>query len=318
MDEEKYFRELIYSARINGATDIILREGENVYLRILNSMEKSDELCSSETMKWMFNYFNSCDRIGEKGDRTDIDSSFEDRGRYRVNLFTSDRKMCSVIRIIRNKIPELTEIGVSLKIPEVIHENRGLNLIVGKTGSGKSTTMASVIKYITDRWPWHIITLEDPIEYRFQCSMGLVTQRELGSDFLSFREGIKSALRQSPDLIMIGEIRDYESLKAAIEAAESGTGVLCSMHSLGAEKTLSRMLALFPGQERDFARFSISSCLNLIQSQILFEKDRKLNMDYELLFGNRAVRATIREGRMNQLDNLILLGKSEGMKKFDF
>lgn len=316
-DCKKLFSEILYQARLLKVTDVIFREGENIYYRIHDDMVRTDGVCSEEIMGWLHGYLNMSLSVADGLGQLDIDASFEAGGRYRINLFTSEKKRCSVVRIINDEILPMAELGIYEGLPELIHERRGINLIAGKTSSGKSTTMASLMKQLSDRWPWHIITLEDPIEYRIQGTVGLVTQRELGTDFLTFREGIKSALRQSPDLIMIGEIRDIDAVRAALAAAESGTGVLATMHSLGAEQTISRLLAMYPGEERDFARYSIAAALNFIQSQVLRRSERGIAMDYELLIANKGIAATIREGRINQLDNLILLGKKDGMKQFN-
>ncbi len=312
------FREILANARKEKVTDVIFKEGENVYFRVQDSIIISEYMSSECLMRWLHGYFNQSENISEGRGKIDLDTSFTDGGRYRINLFTSGKKKCSVVRIINEAVPEMDDLGLFEGLPALIHDKKGINLIVGKTGSGKSTTMASLINRIASKYPWHIITLEDPIEYELSGGIGIITQRELESDFLTFQDGIKSALRQSPDLIMIGEIRSVDALRAAISAAESGTGVLATMHSLGAEQTISRILAMFPGEERDFVRFSLASSLTFIQSQVLKREGGVYKMDYELLISNKGIAGTIREGRLNQLENLILLGKKEGMKRFGF
>lgn len=314
---EQYFIEILQESRNHFVTDLLLKEGENIHFRIHDEIVSGESMVSCELMDWLFHSLGSQDRVSEGLPGRDSDLAFEKNGRYRINRFTSEGRLCACIRIINNDLPSLDKLGVNLSLPGFIHENRGISLVVGKTGSGKSTTMAGIITGLLSKWPWHIITLEDPMEYRLASGKGLITQRELGSDFISFREGIRSALRQSPDLIMIGEIRDTLSLRAALDAAESGTGVIATMHSLGAGNTIARIMQMFPGEERDFIRYQLAGNLNFIQSQVLLRQDGKLKLDYELLLGSQAVKNTIAEGSLNQLPNLIQLGRRQGMKSFE-
>lgn len=314
---EEMFNRILAEGRKRSVTDLLFRENELIYFRCHDKIIVGDVRIPKELMEWLFNSFNTSDRVSEGIQCLDSDTAFERDGRYRINRFTAEGRLSACIRIIKNEIPSLAQLGVDGRIPDYIHDLRGISLVVGKTGSGKSTTMAGIINELVATWPWHIITLEDPVEYHLSCSSGLVTQRELGRDFLSFQEGIKSALRQSPDLIMIGEIRDTGSLRAALDAAESGTGVIATMHSLGASNTISRILQMFPAAERDFVRFQLAGNLNLIQSQVLEPRNETLQLDYELLLGTKAVKNTIAEGHFSQLGNLILLGQRQGMKSFE-
>ena len=315
---ETRFHDLLDQARQCQVTDLLLREGEPLHGRIRDQISVLDERITSDLMNWLFGSLGPADRVREEAQGTlDSDLAYEWHGRYRINRFTAEGKLCACIRIIGSSIPPLASLGVDEALPGHIQARRGLSLVVGKTGSGKSTTMAGILTRLLERWPWHIITLEDPMEYRLTPGLGLVTQRELGRDFLCFQEGIRSALRQSPDLVMIGEIRDTASMRSVLAAAESGIGVIATLHSLGAATTLSRILQMFPGAERDFVRFQLAENLNFIQSQVLHKTDGGLKLDYELLLGSQAVKNTIAEGHFNQLANLIFLGQRHGMKPFD-
>ncbi|NLB23108.1 MAG: Flp pilus assembly complex ATPase component TadA [Clostridium sp.] len=314
---EKLFHDILARCRQEQITDILMKEELEIHYRLEDEIVPGGEVVPKELMQWLFTSFNQTDRVREGSERLDFDSAYDYKGRYRINRFTSEGKLCATIRIIRDGIPDLKSLGVSEQLPDLIYKNRGINLVVGKTGSGKSTTLAAVLSRLLEDWPWHIISLEDPVEYHLPAGKGLVTQRELGRDFLSFSEGIKSALRQSPDLLMIGEIRDPNSMRAALDAAESGIGVIATLHSLGASTTLSRIMQMFPGTERDFVRFQLGENLNFIQSQILNKTPEGLKLDYELLIGSPAVKNTILEGNFKQLSNMIFLGQRQGMKNFN-
>lgn len=314
---EALFHQLLKECREKGITDILMKEEQPLHLRLRDEIIQESRIIPRELMQWMFNTFNQAERIREGSQRLDADTAYEHDGRYRINRFTSEGRLCATIRIIQGRIPDLGALGVSDQLPGLICQHRGLSLVVGKTGSGKSTTMAATLARLLQQMPWHIISLEDPVEYHLPRGKGLVTQRELGRDFLSFAEGIKSALRQSPDLLMIGEIRDTASMRAVLDAAESGIGVIATLHSLGAATTLSRILQMFPGAERDFVRFQLGENLNFIQSQVLRKTAEGLKLDYELIIGTAAVKNTILEGNFNQLPNLIFLGQRQGMKPFE-
>lgn len=313
---EELFIGILEEARRRCVTDLFLREEEVLYYRLADQIVSGETWIPRALMEWLFRSFNTTDRIGEGQPCLDSDTAYEREGRYRINRFTAQGRLSACIRVIKTEVPPLETLGIDARLPGYIYEKRGISLVVGKTGSGKSTTLAGIISQLVARWPWHVITLEDPVEYQLPGGRGLVTQRELGRDFLSFGEGIRSALRQSPDLVMIGEVRDTASLRAALDAAESGTGVIATMHSLGAAHTLTRSLQLFPSAERDFVRFQLAGSINLIQSQVLERSEAGLTLDYELLLGTQAVKNTIAEGQFSQLVNLIQLGQRQGMKSF--
>jgi len=245
-----------------------------------------------------------------------MDVSFEYHGRYRVNCFSSMGKRCAAMRVISDEIRTLKNLGLPEDLSSRVIDRKGLSLIVGKTGAGKSTTLAAITQSILMNEKAHIITLEDPVEYRYTRMKGEITQREMGIDFPGFEVGIQDALRQSPDYIVIGEIRTLSALKAAISAAEAGHGIIGTIHSIGAARTLTRMLSMFSEAEKEFIRYQLSANLNFILSQKLTYNDRKAHLDYELMLNIPSMENTIREGRFNQMDNLILLGEKQGMKRF--
>ncbi len=315
--DEKVLNFLSYGRKI-GASDIILKEDENISYRVKGKVERVKRKVTSEEMDSVYINMKPSGFIYEYADPvSNYDIAFEYEGRYRVNLFLSNEKKCAVFRIINSDIKSLTDLSLPKNISDMVKNDKGLSLVVGKTGAGKSTTLAAIIKDILETDQCHIITLEDPIEYIFGNNRGIVTQRELGKDFLSFEEGIYQSLRQSPDYIVIGEIRNSSSLRAAIMAAEAGHGIIATMHSLGAEKTITKMLSMFPDSEKDFFRYEIATNLNFVLSQKLYYEKEQTNLDYEFLRNTKSVSNTIREGRLNQINNIIMLSEKDNMKAFD-
>lgn len=314
---DRCIRFVLEEARERGASDIVFKEDKRAILRLYGDMMEVGEVISKEDMERFFNYLKPVGFVNEYlGPPVGIDASFEYKGRYRANFFTSMGKKCMAIRVISEGIRDLQELGLPRNLTGMVMEKKGLSLIVGKTGAGKSTTLAAITQEILKREKAHIITLEDPVEYRFRSFEGEVTQREMGMDFLSFETGITEALRQSPDYIVIGEIRNLSALKAAIMAAEAGHGILGTLHSFGASRTMTRMLSMFPDTEKEFVRYQLSSNLNFILSQQLKFQGKLPVIDYELMVNIPSMENTIREGRFNQIDNLILLGEKQGMKRF--
>ena len=306
---------VLNAARVGEATDIILKEGEIASYRINGRLEAGGVQIDSSFMEELFRNLTPASAC-YTGLPSSLDLAFECRGRYRANLFTAEGRKCAVLRVIKERVGSLTELGLPDLLVDRIAARKGLSLVVGKTGSGKSTTLASITQELLKREDAHVVTLEDPVEFRLQSNRGTATQRELGRDFSSFEDGIYQALRQSPDFIVIGEIRNLSSLKAALTAAEAGHGIIGTIHSSGASRTLTRMLAMIPESEKEFARFQISSVLNFMLSQRLEYSEKGPSLDYELLLNIQSVENTIREGRINQLDNLIFLGEKLGMRRF--
>lgn len=315
---DRCIKSVLEEARKRGASDIVLKEDQQVMYRIHGELHESGLITSRKELERFTSFLKPAEFVHEYiGSSQGIDVSFEYRGRYRVNCFSSMGMRCAVIRVITDRIRSLEELGLPQDLSERVMKKKGLSLIVGKTGAGKSTTLAAVTDGILKKEKAHIITLEDPVEYKYSCHRGVVTQRELGKDFSSFDQGLQDALRQSPDYIIIGEIRTLNALKAAVSAAEAGHGIIGTIHSIGAARTLTRMLSMFSEQEKEFVRYQLSSNLNFILSQKLEFKDKKAHLDYELMINVNAIENTIREGRFNQIDNLILLGEKQGMKRFD-
>lgn len=309
---------ILNEARDLGASDIVMKEEQRAVYRIKGKLMESEVSVSKDQMTRFFTLMQPAGYVQEYigGGTSGMDVGFEENGRYRANFFSSMGKKCAVIRVIKNEIPSLTELGLPEHLSKRVLNKRGLSLIVGKTGSGKSTSLASIAQDILMKEKVHMITLEDPVEFSYRGLKGELTQRELGTDFAGFERGIHDALRQSPDFLMIGEIRTLGALKAAVSAAEAGHGIIGSIHSMGAARTLTRMLSMFEEQEKEFVRFQLSQNLNFILSQKLIYSDKQTELDYELFINSTSMENTIREGRFHQIDNLLLLGEKQGMKRF--
>lgn len=311
--------------RKRGVSDLFFKENDTLKYRFLNDVYDTEIICSNNILSEIFSF--RCNDFLVKEDLdviSDYDYSIDLNGRYRVNYFNSNGKKTCVIRVINKEIPEIENLNLDSNLVENIIKNKGLNLFVGKTCSGKSTTISSICKKILETNKVHILTLEDPIEYDLESvnSQGIVNQRELGKDFNNFNSAIKSALRQNPDIIVVGEIRDKETMKTVLLAVESGITVISSFHSEGAKNTIEKIYSLFTKEERDLVTNILASELNIIQSQRLikvFNKDKEeLKLDYELLYKTTSVQNIIKENNLNELESIIILNKKLGMKLFSY
>lgn len=258
----------------------------------------------------------------EKTNESDASYMYRMEGKkfyFRVNVFRQRNACGAVMRLIPSEIPTLE----GLALPEVFRtlcmKRRGLILVTGPTGSGKTTTLAAMIEYMSRTRNEHIITIEDPIEYVFPHGTGVVNQRQLGSDTLTFANAIHSALREDPDIIMIGEMRDLETISAALTAAETGHLVLSTLHTVGAAKTIDRVIDVFPAEQQGQVRVQLSGVLEAVVSQQLIPNrmntGRKLAL--EIMLGNHAVANLIHEGKTGQIQSLMQLNSGEGMVTMD-
>jgi len=240
-------------------------------------------------------------------------------GRFRGNAHYSRGALEAAFRYIPNVIPELGRLGHRQSIFDLCNLQRGLLLVTGTTGSGKSTTMASMIQYISQQRSGVIVTVEDPVEYIFQNASSLVKQREIGSDTKSFGEALRHALRQDPDVILVGEMRDPETISAAITAAETGHLVIATIHTIDAPKAIDRMVDAFSGDQQPQIVAQLANALQAVVSQRLVPKEDGSGrlLATELLVANAGVRACIRERRWEQLVGLIEIGARDGMHTID-
>ncbi len=261
------------------------------------------------------------DQISQFESKGELDFSFSNPGlgRFRVNVYKQRGSYCMALRVVALQIPSMKE----LRLPEVISElcmkRRGLILVTGPTGSGKSTTLAAMIDYMNHHRNEHIMTIEDPIEYLHKHDQSIINQREIGHDSESFANALRASLRQDPDVILVGEMRDLETIQTAITAAETGHLVLSTLHTIGAAKTVDRIIDVFPPHQQQQIRVQLASVMEaVISQQILPKADGTGRIAaFETMIANSAIRNLIREGKTHQMQTVIQTGSKLGMQTMD-
>jgi twitching motility protein PilT len=247
--------------------------------------------------------------------KRELDCGFNvDDVRFRVNVsFTCDH-LRIVARVITSHQPTLEEVGLSENVKKILDQKEGLILVVGPTGSGKSTTLAAMINYLNENYRYNIVTFEDPIEFLFTPKKSIISQRQYGSDFLSFPEGLSHVLRQDPNVIMIGEMRDLETIASAITIAETGHLVFATLHTANSAQSIERMIDIFPAHQQNQIKSQLSNILSAVISQHLIPgKDGGRIAAREIMLNNSAVANLIRENKITQLKNVIETSSGEGM-----
>jgi len=259
--------------------------------------------------------FNSFLTAGDK----DFSISIGKLGRFRVNTFIQRGSLAAAIRLVYTELPDPKDLLIPESVLELHKLNKGLVLVTGPSGSGKSTTLSCIIDLINKTRKCHIITLEEPIEYLHQHKMSIVNQREIGQDTPSYARGLKAALRESPDVILVGEMRDLETISTAITAAETGHLVLSTLHTLGASKTIDRIIDTFPPNQQHQIRIQLSTILRAVVSQQLIpSKKRGRVAAFEVMYSQNAIQNLIRENKTYQIDSVIHSGKNYGMQSMDY
>jgi twitching motility protein PilT len=250
----------------------------------------------------------------------ETDFSFEVPGvaRFRVNAFNHNRGAGAVFRTIPSKILSMDDLGMGQIFKDLAMTPRGIVLVTGPTGSGKSTTLAAMVDYINDTKYDHILTVEDPIEFVHESKKSLINQREVHRDTLGFNEALRSALREDPDVILVGEMRDLETIRLALSAAETGHVVFGTLHTSSAAKTIDRIVDVFPAEEKSMVRSMLSESLQGVISQTLLKKNGGGRIAaHEIMIGTPAIRNLIREAKIAQMYSAIQTGSSLGMQTMD-
>ena len=254
-------------------------------------------------------------------ERGELDFSYSNPGlgRFRVNIYKQRGSYSMALRVVALTIPSMESLRLPAILKELAKKQRGLILVTGPTGSGKSTTLAAMIDHMNKTRNEHIITIEDPIEYLHKHEMSVVNQREIGHDSQSFANALRAALRQDPDVILVGEMRDLETISTAITAAETGHLVLSTLHTIGAAKTVDRIIDVFPPHQQQQVRIQLASVIEaVISQQILPKADGSGRVAaFEIMIANPAIRNLIREGKTHQIQTVLQTGSTVGMLTMD-
>jgi twitching motility protein PilT len=313
--------ELLAFAVKNHASDLHLSAGLPPMIRVDGDIRRINvpPLEHKEVHALIYDIMNDKQRRDYE-EFLETDFSFELPGiaRFRVNAFHQDRGAAAVFRTIPSKVLTLDDLNCPPVFKELTQKPRGLILVTGPTGSGKSTTLAAMIDYINSNNYSHILTIEDPIEFVHQSKKSLVNQREVHRDTQSFNAALRSALREDPDVILVGEMRDLETIRLALTAAETGHLVFGTLHTSSAAKTIDRIIDVFPAEEKDMVRAMLSESLQAVIAQTLLKKvGGGRTAAWEIMIGTPAIRNLIRENKVAQMYSAIQTGRKDGMQTLD-
>ncbi|MBR9867634.1 MAG: type IV pilus twitching motility protein PilT [Oceanospirillales bacterium] len=304
-----------------GASDLHITAGMPPVIRVDGEVRriKLPSLEHKQVHTLIYDIMNDKQRKDYE-DRFETDFSFEVPGlaRFRVNAYNQNRGAAAVFRTIPSKVLTMDDLGMGQVFRNLSNNARGLVLVTGPTGSGKSTTLAAMVDYINETRSEHILTIEDPIEFVHQSKKCLVNQREVHRDTLGFEEALRSALREDPDIILVGEMRDLETIRLALTAAETGHLVFGTLHTTSAAKTIDRIIDVFPAAEKSMVRSMLSESLQGVISQTLLKKPKGGRVAaHEIMVGTPAIRNLIREDKVAQMYSAIQTGAAFGMITLD-
>lgn len=314
--------EILQKAIDRKASDIHITAGSPVIIRVNGSLVPMDDntLSPDDTKELTFQVVvdKQRERLDDLGE---VDTSYSNPGlgRFRINAYKQRAAYGMALRVVNSEIPSITQLGLPKVIEKLCEGRRGLILVTGPTGSGKSTTLASMINQMNHHRQDHIITIEDPIEFLHKHNTSIVNQREIGSDTMTFANALRASLRQDPDVILVGEMRDLETISTAITAAETGHLVLSTLHTIGAAKTIDRIIDVFSPHHQQQVRIQLASMISaIISQQILPRADGKGRVAaFEIMVATQAIRNLIREGKTHQIQTIIQTGNKYGMQTMD-
>jgi twitching motility protein PilT len=317
---DQFFQVLVES----GASDLHLGQGQPPKIRRHGEVTAiREEALSEEEMAFMMSEISGADRWEKYLEGGDLDFAYEmdEHSRFRCNFLKQTHGFGCVFRLIPTKIMTLDQLGIPAVVKEFGHLRGGLVLVTGPTGSGKSTTLAALIDYINENFTRHIITIEEPIEFVHNNKRSIITQREVPENASSFPQGLKAALREDADIVLVGEMRDLETIQLALTAAETGLLVFGTLHTNNARKTVDRMIDVFPSDQQSQVRTMLASSLRGVVAQLLLKKSAEAGGGRiavnEILVVNSAAAAIIREGATQKLQDVIVGGKGQGMQFMD-
>lgn len=310
------FEEFILEAREMGASDIHLTVGAPTVVRINGELRKFKELSDIVVNRTILSILNAeQEQLLTTGQDIDFSFQLNNGARQRVNVFRQSGKLACCIRLLNDNIPSLEELKMPPVLNELAEKKGGLILITGPTGSGKSTTLSAIVDHINKNRACHIITIEDPIEYKYVQDKATIHQREIGRDVPSFSYALRSALREDPDVILVGEMRDYETISLAMTAAETGHLVLATLHTSSAAQTIDRIIDACPPHAQDQVRAQLANMFEGVVSQTLVPtadgKGRVAAL--EILTGTDAIKNMIRSNKIPQMDSTMQQSSRQGM-----
>lgn len=314
--------ELLRFALESGGSDLHISAGEPPVIRIHGEMTKVDlpPLDKEDVHNMVYDILSDFQRkVFEEHLELDFSFGLGDLARFRVNVFKQHRGESAVFRTIPSKIPTFEELNLPRVFKDIASLEKGLVLVTGPTGSGKSTTLAAIIDFINDTVKEHILTIEDPIEFVHNSKKCLLNQRELGPHTKSFSNALRSALREDPDVILVGEMRDLETIQLALTAAETGHLVFATLHTSSAPDTVDRVIDVFPAGQQNQVRSMLSGSLQAVISQALFKRrDGKGRVaGFEVMIATPAIRNLIRENKIAQIPSMIQTSKGIGMQTME-
>lgn len=316
--------ELLREAVEKGASDIFVIPGMPFSFRVGGMiLYQNEEKHFPQEIDGMIEEFyqlagkRNMERVRQYGD-DDFSMALPGVSRFRANVFRQRGSLAAVIRVITFDLPDFQSLHIPQSVIDIAQMNKGFVLVTGPAGSGKSTTLACIIDEINRTKSEHVITLEDPIEYLHRHNKSVVTQREIATDTESYVTGLRAALRQAPDVILVGEMRDEETIKTAMTAAETGHLVISTLHTVGAANTIDRIIDSFPPNQQQQVRAQLSMVMQAVVSQQLIPTvDGNVVPAFEIMFFNSAIRNLIREAKIHQIDNIIATSQEEGMMTMD-
>lgn len=305
----------------NKASDLHLSGGLPPMIRVDGDIKRlnMEAMSHKDVHTMIYDIMNDKQRKDyEEFLETDFSFEIPELARFRVNAFNQNRGASAVFRTIPSEVLTLEDISAPASFMDISDQPRGICLVTGPTGSGKSTTLAAMVNYINETKPHHILTIEDPIEFVHTSKKSLINQREVHRDTLGFNEALRSALREDPDVILVGEMRDLETIRLALTAAETGHLVFGTLHTSSAAKTIDRIVDVFPAAEKEMVRSMLSESLRAVISQTLLKKIGGGRIAaHEIMIGTPAIRNLIREGKIAQMYSSIQTGQGEGMQTLD-